>query len=179
MPESGSPLDRLREKRQAAVAKQSTTIEMPLPSYGGMLVVRYKRMEWEAVTKLVRAIRGAEDHTTELLASADLLIRPCETILIRVDGELVPLNEATEGFGPEPVRFDERLAQACGVPTPDDGQLTARQVVINVIADDFALVEHSNRVLEWLTGIEDGADEDFSQASERTRISDVPLEPQR
>lgn len=157
-PEGESLLDGIRAKRKESIKKnRERRLDMELPSSGGALIVRYLAPAWEQAAGPVRRALNSDGGQEEIDASADLLARCCETILLRdEDGVLVPLNEAVEEFGDLPVRFDDELCQALKIEWTD-----ARSTVLRAAEDDYAVVAQGTHLALWLSKIGDGESADF------------------
>lgn len=148
-PNGSSLLSGLRAKR--AAISEERKLELPIPGYGGELVARYKWIEFEEINKLVKkAEKRSQDPLVDVKLAADVLVRMCEEVLIEVDGKLVPLGEAVREFDGETIDYtDPRLAEAVGVAGDLPERPTARESLIAIFGNKFALVQHSNEVTEW------------------------------
>lgn len=159
--ESGSLMATLRAKREALGAERR--LELDIPGYAGLLVARYKPVEWDVVSKIGDRVNRSNSARSEVFGAADLLIACCEEILTRKGEELVPLNEAPEleaslreVLGDQPVRYEQRLADAFQYEA-----VTAREVVIGLFRNDYALIDQHREVLNWLRESGDEDDQDF------------------
>lgn len=159
-----SLLDELRARRKSFFEGRDY-VELPIPGYGGQMVARYRRIEWEVVNELVNRAQADASPRADLEAAADLLVRACEGIMVREEGSdgLVPLNRRVAEFGDEPVRYDIRLAETFKLdPLKIGGESPrARLIIQEVIPDDFALMAHQAKFVEWLAGVSGEASADF------------------
>lgn len=149
----------LREKRSNI--SEDDTIKKDVPGYGGFLVVEYRVLPYETVSKLVNKAQKAKNAAHELAAQTDIIVQACTEFFVRPDEdseELQPLKTADKSFGDEPVRYDPRLATAAGLK----GDLnSARKIAQALFNNDVALVSHSNEVIEWMRDTEKEGDSDF------------------
>lgn len=131
-----SLVDRIRERHES----RNQTLDLPIPEWGGDVVVRYGRLA-------PKALQAAAKRKGARASNAELLVAACREVLIRDDesGELVPAREA-DGQ-PGPIRFDGRLADLFAIQAD-----TQRDVVIRMYADDIAVGAHAKRVFDWQTG---------------------------
>lgn len=155
--DGGSLMASLRAKRDEIEQSQGLPLELDIPGYDGLLVCRYKRVKWEIVSEISDRINANPDPGADLNGSADLLIACCDEMLTRKDGQLVPLHEAIGlDLGGKPVRYEERLAKAFGYEAD-----SARQVVLGLFRNEFAVVQQQREVLAWLWESKSKADADF------------------
>lgn len=158
-PSSPSVLDAIKSRR--AQLAEEKTIELLVPGYEGNVAVRYRA---EPIEELREEFRKAERRReTDPLAGVDILIRLCETILVRDQetDKLMPLAELATRDGrldephPEdnPVQFDERLAQLLGFA---ETASSARQIVKQLFSPEEAQVlapaSHIQSLQQWLQG---------------------------
>ncbi len=145
-------LSQLRERR-AKIGQGSDPLDLDIPGYGGDLVIRYKWTPFSELTATAPQLQRITQPTAQALAAcADTLVAACEEVLIRVEGEVRPLS--TDGT---PIRFDDRLADALGF----DRTKTARQCAMQVFKNDYALIEQSEAVMEWLRGTSQEVNDTF------------------
>lgn len=157
--ETASIFDGIRARRAAVEQAAKEQLVLEVPGYGGELAARYNRVRARGITRMLVGEDAAEDY-------ADLLIRACDSILIRVDGELIPLHEHAEEFTEAgPIRWgDERLAQALDLKdyTGRDGMPKARKLLLKVLGDDEnLLVTQGIALAGWLVRANDEDDSDF------------------
>lgn len=146
-------------------------LDLELPSYGGELVVRYRPPEFGVVQPKMEKFLML-DGEERLYASCDLMIACCEMVLLRVNGELVPLHEAVtaDSSGGDvadfatPVKLDTRLVRAVGRTMPtaeEEGPGPGRLAVITAIGDDYALCGQAAQLATWLQQLLEGGQQDF------------------
>lgn len=141
----GDIRDRLRERRDAL--RQSKTIDLLIPGYDDDLACRYRAIPGKEAELIANKVgRNGEGQKV----ARDLLIRCCETILVRPTeaGLLEPLEE--DGAA---VRYDERLARYLGFEARK-----ASEVVQGVFSPehvrDLAHVDQATALLNWMQGRE-------------------------
>lgn len=155
-------------RRSRAQLGETKTIDLDIPGYTDpALVIRYF---WRSADELGRAARakryGQIKPATKrnIYAAADQLALCCDEIFVRdADDVLVPL--ARELRSDAPVRFDEQLAAALGVPAPAEN--VARRMVLATFSDpegvlnDHALIEQAQKLSKWLGNTSREVDADF------------------
>lgn len=154
-------LDELRERR--AEIGSDRTMDLEVPGYDGLLVVRYRRLEWDEISKIATKTEKSKNPRRILLHQVDVLIAACEQVLIVHEGSLKPINEAFPELGDEPVRYDVPLANALGFQAG-----SAREVVLGLFKLELAVVGHHTDLLEFFGTSSAEADRDFPMASPTT-----------
>lgn len=155
-----SGLDELRAQREELI--EDTETDLDIPGYGGKLVGRYERLEWETIAEIRRkAIRAAKRNPAvepDVLASSNMLARACVGLFKRAEGKLVPLNELDPSLGEDPIRFaDAALAgRALGFEA-----MTAREAISAILVHDTAIVLHAQELTQWIGESNAEIDEDF------------------
>lgn len=143
-----SALDRIRRRRDELAAERHHDAD--LPGYGGAVVLRFGAVSWEQIQEIGARAQKDKGERRLLNAQADLLITACREVLVRVDEELVPIDD------PGPVRFDQHLADALGL---EPGERSARAVLFEAFelanAPDVAIAAMSAEVQQWM-GESDG-----------------------
>lgn len=159
--ESGSLMATLRAKREEL--GRDRRLDLDIPGYAGLLVARYKPVEWTAVSKISDRVNKSNSPRADVLGAADLLIACCDELMTRKDGELVPLNQAPalepsvrQVLGEESVRYEKRLAEAFGYEAS-----SAREAVFGLFRNDYAVIDQHRQVLEWLREAGEQVDQDF------------------
>lgn len=154
----GTVLDVLKEKRERI--SEDDTVRKDVPGYGGFLVVEYKLLPYDLVSKLVNKAAKAKNPLHELAAQTDIIVQACKEFYVNPEDsdELQPLNTADSSFGDEPVVYDQRLATAAGLKGNLD---SARKIAQALFNNDVALVSHSNEVIQWMRDTEKEGDADF------------------
>jgi hypothetical protein len=135
----GSLVERLR--RRAQDVQRQRTFELPVPGWGGELVLRFKPLE---IAQLERFLaRDASDVSANIEAMGVC----CVAVLGRDGGRFVELADA-EG----PVRIEHRLGVLLGMPIPPDATLTTREVVLMLFGGNaMALGAFVDRLVTWMT----------------------------
>lgn len=152
----GSLAARLKEQHEQL--QQERHLDLPIPGYNGDLVARYKPLDWDFFKKIGVRTEKSKNPRKELYAQADTLIESCEEIFAVDDkGVLVSLYKVMDISGDEPVRYDERLAEAFGLKVG-----TARDSVFGLFNNDIAITNHHNEVAEWMQDTSGDSDGDFS-----------------
>lgn len=152
-------------KRRHAELGQERHLDLDVPQYGGDLVARYRVPRPAEINRAAKRIAKLPEDDQQVAATIDQVIVACDSMWLRVNGELEPL----ETDNPEPVRYDVRLAEALGI----EGTTSARQVVERVFSSGgtfnvAALTRHAAHIGEWLTDTSKDLDEDFLGESEGT-----------
>ena len=159
----GDPSQSVMDELAASSEEQAERrIKITIPGWSGRLIAVYKAMEWEEVERLAKKFKKdtAPGHT--LRGAQDHLIAACEEILIiqgALDSDPVPLHEAIPDFGPEPVRYDQRLAQAT---KKDVGEkASARAVIAAVFPNDESVMAHHRAYENKVSFVDEQDAEDF------------------
>ena len=147
-----SLLDQLKEQREELKSGEHR-LDLEVPGYNGMLVVRYKPVRWDVIEALTKKVRKDKSGASKnVLASTDTLIEACEEVFLRVNGELTTIPTAQGG----PVQFDSRLASALSFDAE-----TARQVVAGVFPNEMGVIDHNIKYSRWLRDVTKEVDEDL------------------
>ena len=149
-----SLLERLREDRLALASAESTTIE--IPGYDGELVCRYRLMEASQLEKIARRAAKLPRERRNLAVTMDSLSAACiefETIDHRNGGDAGKLAEN----GDDPIRYDDRLAEALGYTAK-----SAREAVLGLFGgNEIAVLTHGAQLARWWSDASEDVDEDF------------------
>lgn len=150
--EPSSIFDDLREQYHEATEDRRITIPIAPGRFHGNLAARYRPGPWSDYRRRAERMmrRGGGSEEAELQFAAQTLVQCCETILYRPTDatELVPMHEANPIWrGGEPVRYDDRLAQAVGID-PSPGSATA--ICRLVFRNPAALNDHFVTLDAWL-----------------------------
>jgi hypothetical protein len=146
-----SILDLLKERRRDAATH--TTTDIPVPGYGGALVVRYRLLDplvegKEIGERVASQFKGADEHAERMFYSlVDAMIVACVAIFAKVNDALVPL--AGEGTS---TTFEDTtdLAEMLGFPEPG----TTRETVEAVFAGNrIAVSGHAQRLQLWMADV--------------------------
>jgi hypothetical protein len=137
-----SVISSLRDLR-SKLGSQAPPLDIVVPGYDNVLLLRCK---WVPLKTLSEAAQGLDKITepTELhiAAAADTLVTTCQEFVIRVGKEIKPLSQ--DGV---PITFgDPRLPELLGFAPVE----SARAAVRAVFANEYALIETGNAVVEWL-----------------------------
>jgi hypothetical protein len=151
--ETGSSIISDLRRRQQEVHRERH-IDKEIPGYGGQMFARYRLFTFAELSALVPRRGRGEQSEQNLRINVDLLAKACEEILVRKDGELIPL--AQEAQFDAPVRYDARLAELLGIDASK-----ARDVVLKTFGADLVLSAHADDLVEWMRNASDEADEDF------------------
>jgi hypothetical protein len=145
-------LDRLRAAYATAGEERRETFPVLPGRFNGSLAVECHPVDWKAVRKRVKRLMkrgqlGSEEGDLEY--AAQYLVDACEQFLVRPgDGEdFKPLHEAVPRFGPSPVRYDARLAEAIGLSLT--GNESPAQIVRVLFLNPAALNDHFVAVDQW------------------------------
>lgn len=156
--EPTSHLSRLRAKRDEKLADKHIDIE--IPGYDGELWCRYRPVSWDDLKKIGEKVERMKHARKELLGFCDVLIAACDSFLVREEpgAELEPLNPDD----PEPIRYDQRLADALGFTPNQPG--SARSIVLGTfglaVSPELAITAQHNELGEWMEGANVEADEE-------------------
>lgn len=152
-PKGPSILGALRE--QHARSRQERHKDVPVPGYGGKLVVRYGVIDLNEVGKISDGVVKTETREDQLLYELDTLIMACRMVLF----EGKPLHEYPEIKSETPIRFDVRLAKALDIDAT-----SAREIVLGVFPRDggpLMISRLAGDLLEWMRGADEASDEEF------------------
>lgn len=139
-PPKDTLMEQLRAKREEA--SQNVLLELPVPGYDDLLVVRFqKTLTWLEAKKAIETAQRKGNPNNELFAIADLIIRTVEGIYGRAnpEDELVLISHG----------FDETLATYFQLEAT-----TARETVRLFFGNDLHMSAVQGRVMTWLQGID-------------------------
>lgn len=139
-----SILGSLRAKRAKAGAG-AEPLYLDVPNYDGDLVLEFKWVPMETLSKTGVQLAKIKNATTQTIAAAaDAVVATCSELWVRVEGQEKPKPLSTNGI---PVTFgDPRVAYALGFPAAQD----ARTTVIRAFNNEYALIDVANKVTTWL-----------------------------
>lgn len=160
-------LTKLRASFEAARADRREVIQIAPGIYGGNLAARYHPIEWAETRKKVAKLqaRGASDEQALDFAAAQLC-KACVEILVRLTDSdpLKPAHEVVPELGPEPVRYDARLAKLIGLDRHLTGNESAKEICRLVFVDPNILDTHFTSFDLWLRGMVEGeTDEELDE----------------
>lgn len=152
-PERANLLEKVRGLREEA--KRDHHIDLALPGMKGYVWARFRPFAIEKTErKLTELARAAGQQPIMLKASCDILIDACEQIFLlpdRHNGDIGPEGVNLIAIDDEaipPIAFDARLASVFGFEAA-----TARQVVIQMIPTEQAIIALSGRVSAWMQDV--------------------------
>jgi len=160
-----SQLERLKQRRRK-LAEERRPLDLAIPGWEdiegwGTLVGRYRVLDYEELEQLKKRgmkMARTQDPETELKITIDTIAAACVGIFCRQEnGTMKPLNETDPAFGDEPVRYDERLADAIGA----DAEGKVRTLIRQMFPTELSIFGHLERIDGWMSGINQGDDEDF------------------
>lgn len=160
-----SRLDALKARR--AELGEERHLDLDVPGYGGDLVARYRVPPAGELDRVAKRISKLPEGERLLAATISQVILACDSMWIRVNGELEPLDPNDT----LPVRYDHRLAEALGIEIT--AKTTAAEVVKSVFVSGTglnvaALSAHASQLGEWMIDTSRDVDEDFLGESEAT-----------
>lgn len=154
-------LDRVREARKAQRGTKSLTLAVP--GWGGLLAVRYRPVEWDALSELLS--RRTEDAADDLNANLDALIGACDALVVKgEDGDYVSLAAELRREGVDVVgelRFTEDAVDALDLgedgERPEGSRATCLAVFGGAVSPELAVAEHAVRLGAWMRGTDNAA----------------------
>jgi hypothetical protein len=173
--------DRLRARRAANLRKPKHH-DIALPGYEGLMVVRYRPLEWEHVQEIFEA---SADPELALETNVDTLIRACDRIMVLVDGELVSLADRLREQGEHvntesgEVRFDHKLVEVLGLELEQPAD--PRDIVLAsfeaAVSPELAVWEQAQELGAWMGTVAREVDSELGKDSAATRDSSSPPPP--
>lgn len=150
-----SVLGQLKTRREEIRTGQH--LDLPIPRWDDPeLIVRYRPLEHSVIRRAQDQVDKApkqKRYEVELNGNCDLLIRACEGVIARLDGQDYSLRPGDPKG--EPTTFDADLASNLGL---EEGA-TARQVVRDLFITDGDILSHTQALIEWSGYRETEADE--------------------
>lgn len=146
---SGGLIDALRARREEL--QKERHLDLDVPGYRGLLVVRYKPIDWDWLKKIGERADRNYHPRKELMAMVDVLVKSCDSVWTRDQGELKPVDP--EGAI---VRFDEQLAAILGFESQ-----SARKTLLATFNNDLAVTAQYNTVSEWMQNVDLEVDEEL------------------
>lgn len=138
-----SVLETLKKRREVISADRR--LDLDIPGYNGDIVARYKPVPWDRLKKIAEKAEASSSHRKELNAQADTIAMACDTLLVRIEEELIPLHEAyPDVFGDRPAKYDDRLGKLLGFDAD-----TGRQAVLRLFRNDLAVTAHQTEIGTW------------------------------
>jgi hypothetical protein len=150
---AGSVLDVIRERRSARATAQE--YEMPVPGYGGLLVLRCAPLRGETLTTLRVRLERSKDPARDFALAADILIAVCEDVVARrtPGAELEPLDPTGE-----PLELNERLAELLHFDATTARQLV-RELFGKAPSPELAVGDAVGDYLAWAQGADADLDD--------------------
>jgi hypothetical protein len=125
--------------------------DFPVPGYGGMLIARYRRLEWAEARKAIMSKVKPNQPVTgeaELEGQIAFLAKACIGVYLG-GGDLVQLSP---NYGPE-------VLEALDIQLP---RKLAADVITAVFNNTMAIPAHQAVVMRWMQGSEGELAEEFS-----------------
>jgi hypothetical protein len=146
-------LERVRAARKEIAKRNTLTLKIPgyeeLLGEGNALLVRYKAVPGNTITKLAERMQKSDDEAAMKIA-ADIVIKCCDAILLRegFDAKPEPLDPTTD----EPTTFETAT-----LPDLLDFEAeTAREEVFATFSPEgvqgLAVVDQASAIVKWLEG---------------------------
>lgn len=163
--DQGSLLDRLHAKRAQAMAEEKV-LDLPVPGWSGMVWVRYKPVDWEALVDLLERSQGEDDPQEALRINMEGLGDSCAALLVSENGDIpTSLADVLRAQGEEvhgEVRFDQVAVEVLRLEvedsvtglkrTPESVADTILALFAGAVSPELAITEHAARLAAWLTG---------------------------
>lgn len=163
---SVSYVDLLKQDMQALTEAEEVFIKVPGYGKSG-LQIKYRLPESGAeLDKIARKVNREEKDTFKrnLLNAIDMMIHLCEGLYVQPGDEPEPIPFDPEGTG-EPVFFDAGLAGVLNMNGTD--AMRGRSIVKRLFNNnDFAIVNHAERLNRWLMDTSANLDQEFWQSGE-------------
>lgn len=170
--DGGSILDRITARRDEIARSEPAVLDVEVPGYEGLLVVRFRYPEggWKVISTAVERAADTRNPDGALTGNIDVLLACVHEVLGRdpATGDLVPLDRSAQPGDP-PLRFTKELAALLKIAVPDEikskGRFIARHVfspraeATGIYDGDVALMTTGGRVISWLQGERDRVDE--------------------
>lgn len=143
-----SMMEALRRKHQELTNSQ--TLDMPMPGYEDLLVVRYRVLDVQKELNQINRKAASEFSdaiVAQLFGTMDAMARACVEIFGKRGDEIVPLAES---IGPDapPVRYNQALAEFMGW----EDVTSARDVIMRLFANNEPMImEHGQRLSRWMS----------------------------
>lgn len=145
-----SILDRLHAEGEEAAAEH--TLDLRIPRFKS-LYVRYRWVDPDTVMSMdARKYQGLQGAARGVVPAADTLVLLCkEFCALDADGELRPMHEFDEIDAAFPVQFDEQIREVLNLgATSAATKHKARQTVLDVYDNPYAVIDHARRLTNWL-----------------------------
>lgn len=162
---SVSYVDLLKQDLQSLTDNEEVYIKVPGYEKSG-LQIKYRLPESGAeLDKIARRINREYKETFQrnLYNAIDMMIYLCEGLYVQPENEDEPVPFNTNG-GDSPIFFDEELA---GVLNMNGTDLRVRAIVKRLFNNnDFAIVNHAERLNRWLMDTSADLEVEFWQSGE-------------
>lgn len=160
-PSLTSILSQLGERREQIRMRE--TLDLPIPRWSDPeIIVRYRPIEHAQIRRAQQAVEKApkrDQFEAEVNGNIDLLIRGCDSVVARIDGQDYSLKPG-EPKG-EFTKFDKDLAENLGLAE----DATARQVVRKIFFTDGDIMSHAAGLVQWSGYRETEADSELAGES--------------
>lgn len=144
-----SVLDTLKQRHRQL--QQDRYLDYPIPGYQEKLVVRFNPAPVDELRRIAKTTDKMKGGNPEFIGATDVLLHACQMVMVKDpeheladDTGLVPLHRYPELDADEPIRFDERLAQAL-----DLNAKKARGVVWSLFENNYAVMVCYAELMEW------------------------------
>ena len=162
---SVSYVDLLKQDMQALTEHEEVFIKVPGYEKSG-LQVKYRLPEnGMELDKIARKVNREYKETFQrnLYNAIDMMIYLCEGLYVQPAGEPEPVPFDPEGRG-QPAYFDDSIA---GVLNMNGTELRSRNIVKKLFNNnDFAIVNHAERLNRWLMDTSANLEVEFWQSGE-------------
>jgi hypothetical protein len=160
-----SYVDLLKQDMQALTEAEEAYIKVPGYEKSG-LQVKYRLpesgMELDKISRRVNR-EYKETFQRNLYNAIDMMIYLCEGLYVQPEGEDEPIPFDPEGKG-HPVYFDDNLATVLNM---NGAEVRPRNVVKKLFnGNDFAIVNHAERLNRWLMDTSADLETEFWQSGE-------------
>jgi hypothetical protein len=141
-------------RAQRAEAEVPHELDMEVPGWGGLLVLRLGPIPPAQLNRLVERANNAKSKTAATDASADMLIAACREVWGRKPGR--PLVMLTDEDS-EPLRLDKRLAEQFQLKdatgeTPERARGVVLALYNAVPSPELAVGSSASEYVEWARG---------------------------
>jgi hypothetical protein len=153
-PASPTLIETLKAQRQKVAQERS--LDVVVPGWNELLVLRLGPISSEAQTRLFERLQRTRNTVT---ANVDTLIAAFRSVLGRAtsNGELVELVDAEE----LPVGLDERLAELLGLGPVRSAREVVSALFAGANSPTLAITAAAGEYVEWAQSAREDVDEEF------------------
>lgn len=160
--QTGSALERLRQRRQDAGAAEARTLDVLVPD-SDEVYLRLGYLDPEKLDAIARRIQGKKSRARAgdtLRHNVAVIVEACRGVFVREAGEhgehrLVSIDPDNPSEEPKDwPRIGPRLGELLGVEKAD-----AMSVLIGLVGDEWAVQAVAARYNEWLIPVTEDLDE--------------------